>query len=255
MPQGEEQETVPEHREQGRRGKRRRVLLKISGQSLCRIDSFGIEPDVVSGIAHQVQAGINSSDVEVAMVVGGGNFLRGEQVSRQGIERTTADFMGMLATIMNALALQSALESVRVPTRVLSAIEVADVCEPFIRRRAIRHLEKGRVVIFAGGTGNPYFTTDTTAALRAVEIGANMLLKGTKVRGVYSDDPKLHPEAKFFEEISFQKVLRDQLKVMDQAAFILCKENHLPIHIFDMTRNGNIERAIEGHQVGTLVQD
>ncbi len=243
----------------GKEGKgktgRRRVLLKVSGQSLCRAGGFGIEPEVVTGIARQVQAGVGLGDVELALVVGGGNFLRGEQVSQQGIERTTADFMGMLATIMNALALQSALESLGIQTRVQSAIHVADVAEPFIRRRAIRHLEKGRVVIFAGGTGNPYFTTDTTAALRAVEIGATALLKATKVAGVFSEDPLKNPEARFFEEVSFQEVIQKRLKVMDTAAIILCMDNRLPILVFDMTKEGNIERAIRGDRIGTLVND
>ncbi len=235
--------------------KRRRVLLKISGESLCRAGGFGIEPEVVSGIARQVKRAVETGGIEIALVVGGGNFLRGEQVSRQGIERTTADFMGMLATIMNALALQSALEAAGVQTRVQSAIHVADVAEPFIRRRAIRHLEKGRVVIFAGGTGNPYFTTDTTAALRAVEVEADMLLKATKVRGVFSEDPLANPNARFYEEVSFQEVLGKRLRVMDSAAIILCMDNHLPILVFDMTGEGNIERALLGNRIGTLVGD
>jgi len=163
--------------------------------------------------------------------------------------------MGMLATIMNALALQSALETLSVQTRVQSAIDVADVAEPFIRRRAIRHLEKGRVVIFAGGTGNPYFTTDTTAALRAVEVGASLLLKGTKVRGVYSDDPRSNPKAQLYEEVSFQEVLQKRLRVMDSAAIILCMENHVPILVYDMTQEGNTERALRGDRIGTLVKD
>jgi len=234
---------------------RRRILLKISGESLCRAGGFGIDADEVLRIARQVNDAISQNSIELALVVGGGNFLRGEQISRQGIERTTADFMGMLATIMNALALQSALESIGVQTRVQSAIDVADVAEPFIRRRAIRHLEKGRVVIFAGGTGNPYFTTDTTAALRAVEIGAVVLLKGTKVRGIYTADPVSNPEAKFYEEVSFQEVLQKRLRVMDSAAIILCMDNHLPILVFDMTKEGNIERALRGDRIGTLVRD
>lgn len=235
--------------------RRRRVLLKISGESLCRTGGFGVDPEVVNGIAQQIIGALKKGDVELALVVGGGNFLRGEKVSRQGIERTTADFMGMLATIINALALQSTLESLGIQTRVQSAIDVADVAEPFIRRRAIRHLEKGRVVIFAGGTGNPYFTTDTTAALRAVEIGADALLKGTKVRGVYSEDPISNPKAQFYEKVSFQEVVQKRLRVMDSAAVILCMENELPILIFDMTKEGNIERAIRGDQIGTLVHD
>jgi uridylate kinase len=237
------------------RAQRRRILLKISGESLCRAGGFGIDADEILRIARQISAAFRSSDIELALVVGGGNFLRGEQISRQGIERTTADFMGMLATIMNALALQSALESQGVQTRVQSAIDVSDVAEPFIRRRALRHLEKGRVVIFAGGTGNPYFTTDTTAALRAVEIGASLLLKGTKVRGIFSDDPRSNPQALFYEEVSFQEVLQKRLRVMDSAAIILCMDNHLPILVFDMTLEGNIEQALRGDRIGTLVKD
>ncbi len=236
-------------------GARRRVLLKISGESLCRAGGFGIDPEVVDGIGRQVVNSLSSGSLELALVVGGGNFLRGEQVSRQGIERTTADFMGMLATIMNALALQSILESLGVQTRVQSAIDVADVAEPFIRRRAIRHLEKGRVVIFAGGTGNPYFTTDTTAALRAIEVGAGLLLKATKVRGVFAEDPKENPDARFYDEITFGEVHQKRLKVMDSAAIILCMDNHLPILVFDMTGEGNIERALRGERIGTLVRD
>ncbi len=239
----------------GGRDGRRRVLLKISGESLCRPGGFGIEPEVVNRIALQLKAAVESGTVELALVVGGGNFLRGEQVSRQGIERTTADFMGMLATILNALALQSVLEHLGVQTRVQSAIHVADVAEPFIRRRAIRHLEKGRVVIFAGGTGNPYFTTDTTAALRAVEIGASLLSKATKVRGVFSADPKDHPDARFYEEVPFSEVLQKRLKVIDSAAIILCMDNHVPILVFDMGPDGNIERALRGERVGTLMRD
>jgi len=231
---------------------RRRILLKLSGEAFCSKDGSGIEAEAVNRIGSQIEAGIRATKAELAMVVGGGNILRGKSISEQGIERTTADFMGMLATIINALALQSALESRGIPTRVQSAINVADVCEPFIRRRAIRHLEKGRVVIFAGGTGNPYFTTDTTAALRAVEIGASQLLKATNVDGVYSDDPHSNPDAKLYKHISFQQVLRDQLKVMDQTAFILCMENHLPILVFNMN---NIERGMGGDRIGTLVDD
>jgi uridylate kinase len=241
--------------EGGGKGGRRRILLKISGESLCRPGGFGIEPEEVSNIALQIRSAISEGNVELAMVVGGGNFLRGEKVSRAGIERTTADYMGMLATILNALALQSVLESLGVQTRVQSAIHVADVAEPFIRRRAIRHLEKGRVVIFAGGTGNPYFTTDTTAALRAIEVGAGLLLKATKVRGVFTEDPEENPDARFYDEITFGEVHQKRLKVMDSAAIILCMDNHLPILVFDMNQEGNIERAIRGNRIGTLVRD
>ncbi len=234
---------------------RRRLLLKISGESLCRSGGYGIDADEVRRIAREVAKSLDGGGIELAMVVGGGNILRGEQISRQGIERATADFMGMLATIINALALQSALEGIGVQTRVQSAIDVADVAEPFIRRRAIRHLEKGRVVIFAGGTGNPYFTTDTTAALRSVEIGASILLKGTKVAGVYSEDPRQNPGAQLYESISFQDVIQKRLKVMDATAFALCRDNHMPILVFDMIPDGNIERAVRGERIGTLVRD
>jgi uridylate kinase len=233
----------------------RRILLKISGESLSGIGGFGIEPEEVRHIATQVARAVSAGGLELAMVVGGGNFLRGEQVSKQGIERTTADFMGMLATIMNALALQAALESLAIQTRVQSAIHVADVAEPFIRRRAIRHLEKGRVVIFAGGIGNPYFSTDTTAALRAVEVGAGLILKATKVKGIYTEDPLKNPAARFYEEVSFQEVLQKRLKVMDSAAIILCMDNHTPIRVFDMAPEGNIEKALRGETIGTLVRD
>lgn len=234
---------------------RQRLLLKISGESLCRSGHFGIDAEEIQRIARQIAAAYSVGGLELALVVGGGNFLRGEQMSKQGIERTTADFMGMLATIMNALALQSALERLGIQTRVQSAIDVSEVAEPFIRRRAIRHLEKGRVVIFAGGTGNPYFTTDTTAALRAVEIGATLLLKGTKVKGVYSADPKAHPDAHFYDTVSFHDVLQKRLRVMDSAAISLCMDNHLPILVFDMTQEGNIERALRGEGIGTRVRD
>src|SRR5512145_227044 len=199
----------------------RRVLLKLSGESLCREGGFGIDAKETLDIARQIQAGMASDRLELSLVVGGGNFMRGDEIARQGIERVTGDNMGMLATIMNALALQSALEGMGVETRVLSAIQVNDLAEPFIRRRALRHLEKGRVVILAGGSGHPYFTTDTTAALRALQIGATTLFKGTKVRGIFSADPVSHPEAQFFEHLTFIDVLQKRLKVMDSTAISL----------------------------------
>jgi uridylate kinase len=231
-----------------------RILLKMSGESLCREGGFGIDAKIVLDLATQIQQALAAGNLQLALVVGGGNFLRGEQIAKQGIDRVTGDKMGMLATIMNALALQSALEGVGVVTRVLSAIHVNDVAEPFIHRRCLRHLEKGRVVILAGGTGHPYFTTDTTAALRAVEIGATVLLKATKVRGVYSADPVQHPEATFHERLSFLDVLQKRLKVMDATAISLCMENKLPILVFSMKEPGNVERALRGERLGTLVE-
>lgn len=233
---------------------RRRVLLKMSGESLCQTGGFGIDPKIVLDFAKQVQAGIAKGDVELAMVSGGGNFLRGEQVAGQGIDRVTGDNMGMLATIMNSLALQSALEGLGVQTRVMSAIQVNDVAEPFIRRRCLRHLEKGRVVILAGGTGHPYFTTDTTAALRAIQVGATCLLKATKVKGVYSADPVKNPDAQFFEHLTFIEVLQKRLKVMDSTAISLCMDNHLPIQVFSMKEPGNVERVLRGERLGTVVE-
>lgn len=232
----------------------RRLLLKISGESLCQEKGFGIDPGVVLDLAKQVQAGLRPGDVQLALVLGGGNFLRGEQIAGNGIDRVTGDNMGMLATIMNALALQSALEGLGVVTRVQSAIHINDVAEPFIRRRCVRHLEKGRVVILAGGTGNQYFTTDTTAALRALQIGATELLKATKVKGVYSADPAKDPHASFYERLSFLDVLQRRLRVMDATAISLCMEHKLPIHVFSMKEPGNIERAIRGELLGTLVE-
>jgi len=232
----------------------RRVLLKMSGEALSQEGAFGIDPKIVVDMAAQVKAGVEGGNLQLALVVGGGNFIRGQQVAAQGIDRATGDNMGMLATIMNALALQSALEGAGVETRVLSAIQVNDVAEPFIRRRCIRHLEKGRVVILAGGTGHPYFTTDTTAALRALEIGATSLFKATKVRGVYSADPESDPNAQFFERVSFHEVLLKRLRVMDWAAISLCMENKLPVIVFNMTEPGNIKRALAGERLGTLVE-
>jgi uridylate kinase len=229
-----------------------RVLLKLSGEALMGDQKYGIEPAVATQIAGDV-AEIQQLGVQTAVVIGGGNIFRGVAASARGMDRSTADYMGMLATVINALALQDAFEQQGIATRVLTAIEMRAVAEPFIRRRAIRHLEKGRVVIFAAGTGNPYFTTDTAAALRAMEIKADVILKGTKVDGIYSADPMLYPEATRFEQISYLKVLEQQLRVMDTTAISLCMDNKLPIVVFNLRKPGNLKRAILGEPVGSLV--
>ncbi len=231
----------------------RRVLLKLSGEALREPGSTdNISPPIVEDMAAQIKAA-HQTGLEIALVVGGGNFWRGVSASNKGMERTTADYMGMLATVMNSLALQSMLEAIDVPTRVQSAIEMKNVSEPFIRRRAMRHLELGRVVIFAAGTGNPFFSTDTTAALRASEIGADVVFKATKVDGIYDSDPAKNPTAKRFECVSFQDCLTKQLKVMDATAFSLCQENNMPIVVFSMNEPDNIRRALVGEPLGTLV--
>jgi len=231
----------------------KRVLLKISGESLCTEGGFGIDPAELENIANDCKA-VADTGVELGIVVGGGNFIRGATFSNTGhIPRATADYMGMLGTVLNAVALQEMLEKLGQATRVLSAIPIEKVCEPFIRRRAIRHMEKGRVVVFAAGTGNPFFTTDTGAAQRAVEIGAEILLKATKVDGVYSADPKKDPNAKFLPEVSFDRVLSDKLKVMDMTAFAMCREHSLPVVIFNMKTPGNIARVVRGEEVGTRI--
>ncbi len=230
-----------------------RVLLKLSGESFCKPGGFGIDGDSLESIAERI-IDISKLGPAVAIVVGAGNFLRGENFSEVShIPRNTADYMGMLATIINACALQEMLEKLGQSTRVLSAIEVAQVCEPFIRRRAIRHLEHGRIVILAGGTGNPFFTTDTCAALRASELEADLLIKATKVDGVYSDDPNKHPDSKLFTELSYDEVLRKNLRVMDHAAIALCRDNHIPIVVLNIFKKGNITKAICSEQVGTLI--
>jgi uridylate kinase len=229
-----------------------RILLKLSGEALMGSRSYGIDPGTCGFIASQV-ARVQAADVEVAIVVGGGNIFRGLAAAARGMERATGDYMGMLATVMNALALQDACEKAGVPTRVMSAIAMHEVAEPFIRRRAIRHLEKGRVVIFAAGTGNPYFTTDTAAALRAMEIKAEVILKGTKVDGVYSADPMLDPTATKFPTISYLQVLERQLRVMDATAISLCMDNKLPIVVFNLRRPGSIRQVVMGEPVGTTV--
>jgi uridylate kinase len=231
----------------------RRVLLKLSGEALREPGSTdNISPPIVEDMAAQIKAA-HQTGLEIALVVGGGNFWRGVSASNKGMERTTADYMGMLATVMNSLALQSMLEAIDVPTRVQSAIEMKNVSEPFIRRRAMRHLELGRVVIFAAGTGNPFFSTDTTAALRASEIGADVVFKATKVDGIYDSDPAKNPHAKRYECVSFQDCLTKQLKVMDATAFSLCQENNMPIVVFSMNEPDNIRRALVGEPLGTLV--
>ena len=230
----------------------KRVLLKLSGEALMGDQGYGIDPAVASQIARDV-AEIQGMGVETAIVIGGGNIFRGLAASARGMDRGTADYMGMLATVINALALQDALEQQGVNTRVVTAIEMRAVAEPFIRRRAIRHLEKGRVVVFGAGTGNPYFSTDTAAALRAMEIKAEVILKGTKVDGVYDADPMVHPNASRFDRISYLQVLEQGLKVMDATAISLCMDNRLPIIVFNLRTPGNIKRVITGAPTGSLV--
>jgi len=229
-----------------------RVLLKLSGEALMGEQAFGIDPAVTTQIATDISE-IQGLGVQVAVVIGGGNLFRGLAASAKGMDRATADYMGMLATVINGLALQDALEHVGVTTRVASAIEMRAVAEPFIRRRAVRHLEKGRVVVFAGGTGNPYFTTDTAAALRAMEIKAEVILKATKVDGIYDADPMLKPDATRFDRISYLQVLEQGLTVMDATAISLCMDNRLPIMVFNLRTPGNIKRAVSGEPVGSLV--
>ncbi|MBI1875643.1 MAG: UMP kinase [Acidobacteria bacterium] len=230
----------------------RRILLKLSGEALMGEQGFGIDPAVSSEIARDVEE-IRNLGVETAIVIGGGNIFRGLAASAQGMDRATADYMGMLATVINALALQDALEHQGVSTRVLTAIEMRSVAEPFIRRRAIRHLEKGRVVVLAAGTGNPYFTTDTAAALRAMEIKADVILKATKVDGIYTADPLQHPDARRFDRISYLQVLEQGLQVMDATAISLCMDNNLPIIVFNLRTPGNLRRAVMGEPIGSVV--
>ncbi len=229
-----------------------RVMIKFSGEALQGSGAYGIEPAVLTGLAREI-ADIRDLGVQVSIVIGGGNIFRGVAGSTQGMDRASADYMGMLATVINALALQDAIESLGVPTRVQTAIEIKEVAEPYIRRRAIRHLEKNRVVIFGAGTGNPYFTTDTAACLRAMEVHAQVILKGTKVDGVYDKDPKVHPDARKFDHLTYLEVLSRELRVMDMTAISLCMDNDLPIRIFDMQTEGNAKRVIMGEPIGTTI--
>lgn len=229
-----------------------RILLKMSGEALMGDQAFGLNPEVVSRIAAEVKE-LSSAGVEIAIVVGGGNLFRGAQLAALGMERVTGDNMGMLATVMNALALQDAMEQVDVEVRVMSALRIDQVCERFIRRRAIRHLEKKRVVICAAGTGNPFFTTDSAASLRAIELEVDAMLKATKVDGVYSKDPKRHDDAVKYAHLSYQQVLTDGLQVMDATSIVMCRDNDMPLLVFDMTKPGEIVRAVYGDDVGTVV--
>ena len=232
----------------------RRVLLKLSGEVLAGEQDFGIDPVKANYLAEEVQS-IRESGVEVGLIIGAGNIFRGMQAASKGMDRVTGDYLGMLATIMNAIAVQDALEKVGCETRTLSAISVSQIAEPYIRRRAIRHLEKGRVVIIAGGTGNPFFTTDSAAALRAVELNAEVVLKGTKVDGIYDKDPMIHEDAVKFETVSFSRVLNDNLRVMDMTAITLCKENNLPIRVFNINHTGDLKALVLGSKIGTLVSE
>tara|TARA_B100001115_G_C15839414_1_gene420444 strand:+ start:2165 stop:2872 length:708 start_codon:yes stop_codon:yes gene_type:complete len=233
--------------------KYKRVLLKLSGEALIGGGEYGIDPKMLSHYANEINDVINQK-VEIAIVIGGGNIYRGIQSEGAGFDRVQGDYMGMLATIINGMALQSALESIDVQTRLLTAIRMEQVAEPYIRRKAMRHLEKGRVVIFGGGTGNPYFTTDTAATLRAIEIESDIILKGTRVDGIYTSDPEKDQYAKKFNSIKFDEVLEKKLKVMDLTAFTLCQENHLPVQVFNMNKKGNLSAVCKGENVGTLVK-
>ena len=232
--------------------KYKRILLKLSGEALMGTKQFGIDNDRLTQYAEEIKLLVDAK-VEVAIVIGGGNIFRGVQAAEGGMERTQGDYMGMLATVINSMALQSALESCGVDTRLQSAIELKQIAEPFIRRRAVRHLEKGRVVIFGGGTGNPFFTTDSAASLRAIEIDADVILKGTRVDGIYTADPEKDPTATRYDRISFNEVYEKGLNVMDMTAITLCNENKLPIVVFNMNKSGNLMRLMEGEDVGTLV--
>ena len=230
----------------------RRVLLKLSGVALMGELDYGIDPQVIQRIATEIATALKTG-VEIAIVIGGGNIFRGAGLARAGMDRVTGDYMGMLATVMNALAIQDALESLDVYARVMSALQINEVCEDYIRRRAIRHLEKGRVVILAAGTGNPFFTTDTAASLRAIEIGADILLKATKVDGVYDADPMVNPNAKRYDTVSYDQLLTDKLSVMDATAVVMCRDNNIPLRVFDLTRADALVQAMTGHDVGTVV--
>jgi uridylate kinase len=232
--------------------KYKRILLKLSGEALMGEQNFGIDPNRLQQYTHEIKK-VKDMGVEIAIVIGGGNIFRGVQAEKSGMDRVQGDYMGMLATLINAMALQSALEQAGMYTRLMSGIKIESVCEPFIRRRAIRHLEKGRIVIFGAGIGNPYFTTDSTASLRAIEIEAEVVLKGTRVDGVYSADPEKDPSATKYETITFHEVYEKNLNVMDMTAFTLCQENNLPIIVFDMNKDGNLHELVKGEKIGTLI--
>ena len=234
--------------------KYKRILLKLSGESLMGTKHFGIDNERINAYAKQIKQ-IRDSGYQIAIVIGGGNIFRGVQAEQGGMDRTHGDYMGMLATMINSMALQSALESNGVHTRLQSAIEMKEIAEPFIRRKAVRHLEKGRVVIFGAGTGNPFFTTDSAASLRAIEINADVILKGTRVDGIYSDDPEKNENATKYDSITFDEVYKKGLNVMDLTAFTLCKENNLPIIVFDMDTAGNLEKVLSGKNIGTVVHN
>ena len=231
----------------------KRILLKLSGEALMGEKQYGIDIDRVAQYAKDIQA-VHAKGIEIALVIGGGNIYRGLSAEKAGMDRVQADYMGMLATVINSMALQDALEKTGVKTRLLTAIKMEQICEPFIRRRAVRHLEKGRIVIFGAGTGNPYFTTDTAASLRAVEINADVVMKGTRVDGIYTADPLKDANATRYDEITFDEVYKKNLNVMDMTAFTLCQENNLPIIVFDMNKPGNLMRLVDGEQIGTLVK-
>jgi uridylate kinase len=230
----------------------RRILLKLSGEALMGAEDYGIDPLIIRRIAGEIRE-VVARNIQVALVIGGGNIFRGAGLARAGMDRVTADHMGMLATVMNALAMQDALESLGVYARVMSALSINEVCEDYIRRRAIRHLEKGRVVIFGAGTGNPFFTTDTAASLRAIEIDADILLKATKVNGVYTDDPVHNPSATRYTHLTFDRVLTDKLSVMDATAIVMCRDNNLPLQVFNLFNVGDLLRIVDGEDVGTVV--
>ena len=231
----------------------KRILLKLSGEALMGEKQYGIDIDRVAQYAKDIQA-VHAKGIEIALVIGGGNIYRGLSAEKAGMDRVQADYMGMLATVINSMALQDALEKTGLKTRLLTAIKMEQICEPFIRRRAVRHLEKGRIVIFGAGTGNPYFTTDTAASLRAVEINADVVMKGTRVDGIYTADPLKDANATRYDEITFDEVYKKNLNVMDMTAFTLCQENNLPIIVFDMNKPGNLMRLVDGEQIGTLVK-
>jgi len=231
----------------------RRILLKLSGEALMGDSPYGIDPGVIGRLAGEVRD-LAGAGIQVALVIGGGNIFRGAGLAQGGIDRVTGDHMGMLATVMNSLAMQDALERITVPTRVMSALKVNQVCEDYIRRRAVRHLEKGRVAIFAAGTGNPFFTTDSAASLRAVEIGAELLIKATKVNGVYSADPLKDPDAVFYDRLTYNQALREDLKVMDATAIVLCRDNHIPMRVVNIYEPGALMRLVSGEEIGSLVE-